>query len=173
MTTTPRVLVTAASKHGATTEIAEAIVDELSAAGATAELRRPEDVTTVDDYDAVVIGSAIYTGRWLEPARRLTERFHAGLRQRPVWLFSSGPIGDPLVPTEEPVDGVRLRAELDARDHRVFPGRLNGEELGWVERTITRFVHAPDGDYRDWDAIRAWARDVAAALVPAPAPASA
>ena len=167
MTSTPRVLVTAASKHGATAEIAAAIADELRAAGVAAELRPPEDVASLDGYDAVVIGSAIYTGRWLEPARRLTERLYSGLRTRPTWLFSSGPIGDPPVPAEEPADGARLVAELDAREHRVFAGRLNGDDLGWVERAITSFVNADDGDFRDWDAIRAWARAIAAALVPA------
>ncbi|HEX2843688.1 MAG TPA: protoporphyrinogen oxidase, partial [Candidatus Limnocylindria bacterium] len=78
-------------------------------------------------------------------------------------------IGEPLAPTEEPVDGVKLGAALAARDHRVFPGRINPSDLSWVERTITRMVKAPDGDFRDWDAVREWATTIASELVPEPA----
>jgi menaquinone-dependent protoporphyrinogen oxidase len=159
-----RVLVTAASRHSATAEIGEAIADELRAAGLQADFRRPEDLASVVPYDAIVLGSAIYTGRWLETARRFTERQHAVLRGRPTWLFSSGPIGEPLTPTEEPADGKRLLADLGAREHRVFAGKLNPEDLGWVERTITGMLKAPGGDFRNWDEIRAWARTIAASL---------
>jgi menaquinone-dependent protoporphyrinogen oxidase len=163
------VLVTAASKHGATREIAEAIAEALTAKGLTVDLVDPDQVRSVASYDAVVVGSGIYAGRWLEPARHLTERFHGDLRTRPVWLFSSGPIGEPLAPTEEPADGLRLVRQLGAREHRVFPGRLNSEDLGWVERTITGMLKAPNGDFRDWHAIRAWADEIALALHADPA----
>ena len=157
-----KILVTAASKHGATTEIAEAIAATIREAGLDVDAVPPEDVAELAAYDAVVLGSAIYAGRWLEPARRLVERQYAALAARPLWLFSSGPIGEPLQPTEEPRDGVELRRRLGARDHRVFPGRLNRDDLGWVERTITGMLKAPDGDFRDWDAIRSWAEAIAA-----------
>lgn len=159
------VLVTAASKHGATTEIARWIADALRDEGLAVELLAPEAVDGIDEYDAVVLGSAIYAGRWLEPARHLTERHHAALRAIPVWLFSSGPIGEPLAPTEEPQDGRRLLADLGAREHRVLPGKLNTADLGWVERTITGMLKAPNGDFRDAGAVRTWAREIAAALV--------
>jgi menaquinone-dependent protoporphyrinogen oxidase len=158
------VLVCAASKHGATREIAEAIAETFREAGLTADRLDPEQVESVEPYDAVILGSGIYAGRWLEPARSVTERHYAQLRARPLWLFSSGPIGDPLAPTEEPPDGARLLRELDAREHRVFAGRLNTSDLSWVERTITGMLRAPNGDFRDWTAIRAWADEIAAAL---------
>lgn len=128
-------------------------------------------MASLDGYDAVVLGSAVYTGRWLEASRRFSERHHAALRARPTWLFSSGPIGQPLAPTEEPVDGLRLLAELGARDHRTFAGRINASDLNWVERTVTRMVKAPDGDFRDWDAIRDWGASIAKELATQPAPA--
>jgi menaquinone-dependent protoporphyrinogen oxidase len=158
------VLVSAASKHGATREIAEAIAETLRTTGLRVDLVDPDEVESVEPYDAVVLGSGIYAGRWLEPARRLTERQHAELKARPVWLFSSGPIGEPLAPSEEPQDGARLVRELGAREHRVFAGRLNPDDLGWVERTITGMLKAPEGDFRDWDDIRGWAAEIAAAL---------
>jgi menaquinone-dependent protoporphyrinogen oxidase len=163
------ILVSVASKHGATREIAEAIAETLIAAGLRVDLVEPEKVESVEPYGAVVLGSGIYAGRWLEPARRLTERHLTELKDRPVWLFSSGPIGDPLAPTEEPQDGARLQRQLGAREHRVFAGRLNPDDLGWVERTITGMLKAPNGDFRDWDEIRGWAAEIAAALSPAAA----
>lgn len=160
------VLVSAASKHGATQEIASAIADELRDAGLSVDLDDPDAVDSVAPYEAVVLGSAVYGGRWLEPARRFTERHHADLRSLSVWLFSSGPIGTPLAPTEDAADGLRLLAELGAREHRTFAGRVNASELSWVEQTITGMVKAPDGDFRDWDAIRSWAADIARAVAP-------
>lgn len=159
-----RVLVTAASRHGATTEIAEAIGRTLRETGLDAEVVAPDEIGDLGRYQAVVLGSAVYAGRWLEPARRFAQRRYAALVERPVWLFSSGPIGVPLQPTEEPRDGADFLRQLGAREHRVFAGRLNRDELGWVERTITGMVTAPDGDFRDWNAIGAWASQIAGAL---------
>ncbi len=56
----------------------------------------PDEVTELEDYDAVVLGSAVYAGHWLEPAKQLAERFVGQLLGRAVWLFSSGPVGNPL-----------------------------------------------------------------------------
>lgn len=166
---TTRILVSAASRHGATAEIADAIAGALRDAGFEADLRPPAEVDSLEGYDAVILGSAVYAGRWIDDARHFADRHRPALMERPTWLFSSGPIGEPLAPTEAPVDGVRLEASLVARDHRVFPGRINGSDLSWVERTITRMVKASDGDFRDWEAVRGWATQVAAELVPEPA----
>jgi menaquinone-dependent protoporphyrinogen oxidase len=159
-----KTLLTVASRHGSTGEIGEVIAEILRDAGLAVQTRSPESVESLADYDAVVLGSAVYTGRWLEGARRFAERHHEELRARPLWLFSSGPIGEPLAPTEESLDGTRFAHELDARAHRTFAGRVDPESLGWVERTITRMVKAPDGDFRDWEAVRAWADEIAATL---------
>ncbi|HET9416861.1 MAG TPA: flavodoxin domain-containing protein [Candidatus Limnocylindria bacterium] len=160
------VLVTVASRHGGTGEIGEVIAGVLRDAGLEATTAAPEDVRSVDGHDAVILGSAVYAGRWIDHARAFAQRHHAELRARPVWLFSSGPIGTPLAPMEESPDGPRLERELGARMHRTFPGRINPDTLGWVERTITRMVKAPNGDFRDWEAIRAWADQIASDLRP-------
>jgi menaquinone-dependent protoporphyrinogen oxidase len=165
-----KILVTTASKHGATAEIGDAIAGKLREHDLEVEVHEPGDVTSLDEYDAVILGSAIYAGRWMDTARRFSERHHQALRQLPVWLFSSGPIGDPPQPEEEPADGRRLLGELEAREHRVFAGRVNNADLGWVERTITKMVKAADGDFRDFDAIRTWAAEIADEMAPATAP---
>lgn len=110
-----RVLVTAASRHGATTEIADAIGAALREAGLETSVVPPDEVLTLAGYDAVVLGSAVYMGRWLDPAKQFAARNGAALAARPVWLFSCGPIGDPPKPTEEPVDVAGIREATGAR----------------------------------------------------------
>lgn len=159
-----KVLVAVASRHGATAEIGETIAGILRDAGHEVVVESPQAVAALDGFDAVILGSAVYAGRWIDDARRFAERHQAGLRDRPLWLFSSGPIGAPLAPTEESRDGVRMASELGAHQHRTFAGRVDPSALTWVERTITRMVKAPDGDFRDWSAVAAWGRDIARSL---------
>jgi len=157
-----RILVAHASKHGATAEIAGTVADVLRAHGHVVDLREASDELGLDCYEAVVIGSAVYTGRWLAPARRLAERARTELAGHPVWLFSSGPIGDPPKPDEDPVD-VAVSA-VDAVEHRRFAGRLERARLGFVDRAVVAALRAPDGDFRDPEEIRGWAAEIAAAL---------
>lgn len=159
-----KVLVSAASRHGATTEVAATIATVLTAAGAEGIVVAPSEVTSLDGFDAAVIGSAVYVGRWLEPARDLLEQHRGALAKMPVWLFSSGPIGDPPKPEEDSVDAPAMVALVGAREHRVFPGLIDKHRLGLGEKAILAAVRAPEGDYRPWAEIEAWAREIAAAL---------
>jgi menaquinone-dependent protoporphyrinogen oxidase len=159
-----KVLVTAASRHGATTEVAASIGAVLQAAGLEVHVLRPADVSGMDGFDAAVIGSAVYVGRWLEPARDLVEREKTALCRIPVWLFSSGPIGDPPKPADESVDAASLTELVAARGHRTFAGYVDRKRLGFGEKAIMAAVRAPEGDFRSWPEIEAWAREIAAAL---------
>ena len=161
-----KILVSAATKHGSTEEVAEVIGGALLRAGLDVSLRLPGEVTSLAEYDAAILGSAVYAGRWLSPMRTLIEAHHGELAARPVWLFSVGPLGDPPKPSEEPVDGAQLRALIGAREHRVFPGRLLRSNLGLGERTVVGLLRAPDGDFRPMSEIEEWATGVAAQLVP-------
>jgi menaquinone-dependent protoporphyrinogen oxidase len=147
-----RVLVTAASRHGATHEIAEAIAAGLGRRGIGAEARPAEETEAIDGYDAVVIGSGVYMGHWLQSARDLVELHAAALTGRPVWLFSSGPLGPPdaLKPEEDPVDVADLMEASQAVQHRVFAGRLDRKLLSFGEKAVVVAVRAPEGDFRDW-----------------------
>ncbi len=159
------VLVAAASKHGATAEIADAIGRTLERAGFDVVVENAAEVTAVKQYTAAVIGSGAYAGHWLKAARELVDQHEAELAQIPVWLFSSGPLGNPLKPQDEEavnVDGIIEMTK--AVDHRVFAGALDRDKLSFAERAIIRAVRAEDGDFRDWDDIEAWAREIAAAL---------
>ena len=151
-----RVLVAAASKHGSTAEIAEAIAGHLVAAGHDVVVRDPEVVRDLEGVDAVVLGSAVYAGRWLAAAREFCERLGEKLDGRPVWLFSSGPLGDPPKPTSDPVDVAAAVAAMRARGHQIFTGYIDRDKLSLVERAVVRAVHAAPGDFRDWVAIKDW-----------------
>ena len=121
------------------------------------------EVGDVTSYDAFVLGSAVYMGRWLEDARELAERI-AALPARPVWLFSSGPIGDPPKPDEEPADAGDIVETTHARDHCLFAGRLDRHRLGFGEKAVVVALRVADGDFRDWTAIDTWGGQIAAEL---------
>lgn len=159
-----KVLVTAASKHGSTGEMARAIGDELAERGIEAAVLLPEEVGTVEAYEAVVLGSAVYAGRWMKEAKELVDRFEDSLAGKDVWLFSSGPIGDPPKPEEDPVDVAEIAERTGARDHRVFAGKLVKAQLNFGEKAIVLALRAPEGDFRDWGEIKAWAAEIADAL---------
>jgi menaquinone-dependent protoporphyrinogen oxidase len=124
----------------------------------------PDLVTDVAGYDAIVLGSAVYAGRWLKPARELARRLEGHLAGKPVWLFSSGPVGDAETPPPVPADATEWTRRLNAREHQVFAGRLAQEQLGFGERMVIRIVGAPSRDDRPWIAIGRWALSIAAAL---------
>jgi menaquinone-dependent protoporphyrinogen oxidase len=156
-----RVLVTTASKHGATAEIGRTIADVLIREGYEVRLLDPEAVTGLDGIDAVVMGSAVYAGRWMKPMRELADRISGEVEGRPVWLFSSGPIGDPPKPEEDPVDVAAITEATGARDHFVIAGKLDKKVLNFGERAIVTALKAPEGDFRDWDQIREFAGRIA------------
>ncbi len=129
--------------------------------------KRPLDqIASLHGFDAVVIGSAIYMGRWLKAARELVTAHAAELSSMPVWLFSSGPLGPPdhPIPPGESGDTEQIVELIGPRGHRVFAGRLERASLGFAERTAAKAVHAPEGDSRDWDAIDAFADAIASQL---------
>ena len=89
------VLVAYSSKRGSTAEIAETLAATLRREGLGVCLERAEDVRSLERYDAVVLGSAVYMKRWRGEAKHFLKRHRKALRQKPFWVFSSGPVGDP------------------------------------------------------------------------------
>lgn len=170
-----KVLVAYATKYGSTAEIADAIGAAIDGPEITAEVRPARLVKSLDGYDGVVLGSGLYVGGWHEDATGFARRFEGALKVRPVWLFSSGPTGGgkdgdlPLhqalaSPTEFPMTPAvrRIADRLGARGHATFPGKIGDTMKGFWTRWI------PKGDWRDFDAIAAWARGVASALARTP-----
>ena len=156
-----KVLVTAASRHGSTAEIATIIASILQASDIDAEAVPPEGVESVEDYDAVILGSAVYAGHWLKSALDFVARHAGDLATRPVFLFSSGPLGYPSRRPVELPDAVAVMTRTGAMDLQVFPGRLVGRDLDLRERLSASKAHTPYGDFRPWDDIIDWTRQIA------------
>jgi menaquinone-dependent protoporphyrinogen oxidase len=160
-----RVLVAFASKNGSTKEIAEAIAETLRGAGLDADCRSAREVRSLEGYDAVVLGSAVYMKRWMAEARHLFRKHRHELADLPFWIFSSGPCGEKPDPAwSEPPRLVKQAGELGVRDHVVFGGRLPLEPSGFIEKAMVRDTPAEFADLRDWEQIRAWASGIAAAV---------
>ncbi|HEV8194958.1 MAG TPA: flavodoxin domain-containing protein [Ktedonobacterales bacterium] len=161
------ILVTYASKHGATQGIAERVTRTLQRLGMEAEFRQVESVTDLESYSAVVIGSAVYYGSWMKEASEFVRRNRTVLAARPVWLFSSGPLGAEVKDDEpQPKELREMQEAIHPRDHHIFFGALDHNQLSFMERMVVKGVRAPEGDYRDWNEIEAWAESIVRALVP-------
>lgn len=159
------VLIASAGRHGGTHEVAELIADELRVRGHDVEVREVLDVCThhVERARAVVLGSAVYQGRWQSAAVHLARRESGLLRERRVWLFSTGPLGDDR-PVPPDADVAEVMADTGALGHEVFGGRLRREALDRPERTTADDQGLPDGDHRDLLRVRAWADHLAEEL---------
>lgn len=159
-----KVLVIAASKHGATGEIGAVIAEELAIAGLEVVQAEPGEVSDLAGYDAVVLGSAVYMTQWMENIRNLVSHHAAELRSVPLWAFSVGLSGVPVGSVQDPRRIGPHLLSINPIDHQTFKGRLDLSLLSLRERSIARLGNAPEGDYREWDKIRAWARQIAADL---------
>ena len=165
-----KILVTYSSTYGATAEIAQKIGEVLRQASLNADVLPVKDVRDLAPYQAVVLGSGVYVGKWNKEAEAFLKANQEALAERPVWLFSSGPTGegDPVTL----VKGQRIPAALQPvadriqpRDVAVFHGYINQGKVNFLAKwVIKNMVKAPFGDYRDWDMIARWAGGIAAAL---------
>lgn len=175
------ILVTYATKYGSTQGIAERIAATLKAEGLTVELRAVTAVSDITGYDAFVIGSAAYMGSWLKEAGEFVRRNRNTLAAKPVWLFSSGPLGtetkdqkgrDVLV-ASEPKEFAEFAATIKPKDKRVFFGALDSKKLRGAHRLFALVPASAkvliEGDFRDWKLIEAWATSIAHELALTPA----
>jgi len=163
------VLIAHASKYGATEEIAEKIGEVLRQAGLAVEVKAADKVKDLSPYQAVILGSAVYVGRWRKQAVKFLQANEKMLADKPVWIFSSGPSGegDPV----ELLNGWRMpesiqpiHDRIQPRDVVVFHGNLDPDKLNFIERRMIKMVEAQIGDFRDWDAIQAWAKSIVEGL---------
>jgi menaquinone-dependent protoporphyrinogen oxidase len=161
------ILVTYASKYGATQEIAEKIGAELRQAGLQVDVFPVDGVRDLTQYQAVVLGSGVYIGQWNKEAVKFLQVNEKSLADRQVWLFSSGPtgVGDPI----ELLDGWRLPATLQTLADRikprgivVFHGNIDPDKLNFIQKWVIKsIIKKPFGDYRDWGTIVNWSASVA------------
>jgi len=154
------ILVTYASERGGTKGLADMVGNGLRAEGFTVEVAPAGTLWRVDQYDAVVVGGALYAGRWHKDARRFVKQYAHDLAERPTYLFSSGPLDDSAIEREiPPVRGVRsLMGNIGARGHATFGGRLEPDASGFPASAMAKH-HA--GDWRDRAQVRAWTHQIA------------
>jgi menaquinone-dependent protoporphyrinogen oxidase len=179
-----RVLVAYASRHGATRGIAQRIAHTLEQRGIEVALQPAEQVGALADFDGFVIGSAAYMSHWLKDATRLVRQHGPLLANRPVWLFSIGPVGTEMVDAKgrdvieasEPSEFAEFSGAIHPRDQRVFFGAYDpdAEPIGFMERLGAPFMRMPAirealpaGDFRDWSQIEAWADGISNELLAA------
>ena len=164
-----KILVTYATKHGATEEIANKIGEIIRQAGLLTDVYPVKNVKNLAAYNAVILGSAVYIGSWRKEAVQFLKANQQALAARAVWLFSSGPTGE-----GEPIELLKgwrfppaqrsLVESIHPRNIAVFHGNLDEKKLNAFEKWLTKNVKAQTGDFRDWNAVTAWATSIADAL---------
>ncbi len=170
------VLVVYGSRYGATRGIAERLAETLRSCGHQVDVQEGSPLVDARPYDAFVIGSAAYQGSWLKGPVEFVMRHIDLLVERPVWLFSSGPLGTSptdgqgrdLLELTRPRQFAELEEALLPRGMRVFYGALEPERLHFLDSMVRRLPSGrrllPAGDFRDWQAIDSWARKIAVEL---------
>lgn len=168
-----RILIAYASQHGATGGIAERIAERLRLAGHAAEARPAGQPGDLAEFDAFVVGGAAYIGRWLKDTTEFVRANVATLASRPTWFFSSGPLGTEPIDAQgrdqrqaaEPREFAEFGASVHPRGTRVFFGALDPAKLGLRDKAIRTMPAGrallPEGDFRDWPDIDAWADGIA------------
>lgn len=178
-----KVLVVYSSRYGATKGIAARIAQTIAAAGHEATAAEASSRLEAGGYDAYVIGSAAYVGSWMKESAEFVKRNAAMLAAKPVWFFSSGPVGTNTVDEKGrdvreqaiPKQFAEFESMIHPRGRQVFYGALDHTKFGVAHRAFFALPASRklliEGDFRDWDEIDGWARSIAGALTPAPTPA--
>ncbi|MBN1535746.1 MAG: hypothetical protein JW908_03355 [Anaerolineales bacterium] len=163
------ILVTYATKYGATAEIAEHIGQTLRDAGLQVDVQPVKQIRNIEPYSAVVLGSAVYIGAWRKEAVKFLQLHELEMAKIPVWLFSSGPTGegDPVELLQGWHYPQKLQPVIDRiqpKNITVFHGSVDENKASFIDKWMIKQVKSPLGDFRDWNAITAWAQGIAQTL---------
>jgi menaquinone-dependent protoporphyrinogen oxidase len=152
----PSILVAYASKKGSTAEVATFVGKRLRERRLAVDVREASEVEDLASYDGVVLGGSLYFGRWHDDARAFLNRFRTALADRPLAVFALGPktaSEDDLAESRAQLE--RALGDADPSTIAVFGGVIDPAKLRFP------FNRMPASDARDWDAIGAWADEVA------------
>ncbi len=160
-----RILVVAQGRHGTTEAIAEAVAEGLGRHGIEVDLRHPDAVSSLHGYDAIVVGSSIYLGRWVKPMRRFVRRFETELIGLPTWLYSCGTRDGSADTDGASAEVAEMMRQVRARGHVHFEGPPEPDLRGLLRRLGSGSGSTTARDFPDWVQINRWARSVAGELV--------
>jgi menaquinone-dependent protoporphyrinogen oxidase len=161
------ILVAYASKTGSTAEIAQAVGKELQSAGYSTDVAGMKTVSSLAGYHAVVIGGPLYMGKVIGDVGKFVGRHRDALVKLPVAAFTVGmtPVSKDPVQIENAMKMLRSAlAPLQPVSETVFAGRVDPKKLSFIQRKMTEMAKSPVGDFRDWDAIARWARELPAKM---------
>jgi len=158
------ILIAYASKYGATREVAERIAQRLQKAGKQAEAKSVKEIADLGKPEGVIVGSALYQGGWLPEATTFVRKNATALSHIPTWLFSVGPLAKEVEDEEQPVELAEFRDKIAHKHHAVFHGALDHTKLDRSDRITMKAAGAPQGDFRNWDAIGTWVDQIAKSL---------
>jgi menaquinone-dependent protoporphyrinogen oxidase len=156
-----RLLVVYATGSGCTEGVARWIAEELEAHGVTTDVRAADDDPACAGYDAAIVGSGVRAGTWHKAAREWVVRNAGALRAMPIAFFT---VGLKMAESEKNAPEVRGYTDALIRESGLSPVEI-GLFAGWSqmkrftlpERLVLKALRAPDGDFRDGIAVRAWA----------------
>ncbi len=157
---TMKILVLYSSQTGTTQEIAKFMAQELVKAGHQADLMQVDKAKNLNAYDAMIIGAPVYIGKWKADAQTFVKDHANILKEIPHAYFMVGTsFNGKASPAEMRAILAKVREISPPVSEGKFMGRLDYSRLNFFQRTISRLVKAPEGDFRDWDAIRKWTLD--------------
>ena len=158
----PSILITYATKHGSTRQVAEAIAKILGEEGFGVHVETAVEVRDLSSYDGVVLGTALYMGRPHADARRFLKRYHKALSAIPVAVFAMGPLttgADDVAGSKKQLErALATVSDITPISTAIFGGVVDPAKLHFP------FSHMEASDARDWASIESWAREVAALL---------
>lgn len=165
-----KTLIAYSSKHGSTADLALRMGLVLSHANIMADVLSVDEVEDLSFYDNVIIGSAVYIGQWQKKAVKLLKQNKEILAGKRVWLFSTGPTGegDPqeLMNGWKFPDALQSTAEtIKPMDIKIFHGALDESKLNTLEKMTIKMVKAPMGDFRDWQEVEKWGKEISEAIL--------
>lgn len=160
------VLVTYATHSGATRTLAETITETLTAAGITVEVVDVNDGPDPSGYDAVVLGSGVRIDAAEKPATAWAKSHREVLSSKPMAFFTcSGSAADPAKGgKQKAADSFVEMLGFSPVAVKNFPGWVIMDKIPVHERLLLKSMRTPTGDFRDLDAVRAWAQEIAPLL---------
>jgi len=159
-----RILVAYATRNGSTAEIAQAIGNELISEGYAVDVSEMKSVTSLAGYNAVLVGAPLYMGSVDGAAGKFVKRYGEQLAGLPVAAFAVGlaPKNPDPGAVEMAMGALKKSLEpLTPVSSVLFAGKLDPAKVNFVMRKFLEMAKIPSGDFRDWDAIAAWARTLA------------